>query len=275
MDNYIQGKIIIVTGAASGFGKLVSEKASAMGGKLVCADVNEEGVKAVVEGIKKRGYEAAYIKTDVSKKEQMDALAKFAVEEYGRIDVIVNNAGTMPLAYFSDHERAWQAWDKCIDINIKGVVYGVIAVYDQMMKQGQGHIVNISSIYSNFPVVGSAVYQASKIAVRYISESLRQEAKGKIKVSVVRPSGIPGTGLMGTIINQDATLGLMGQNFMEAAMTLQELPGRPDLLDKESIKLYVLEPDSLAESIIYVINQPWGVNIGDITVRSSGEPFIL
>jgi NADP-dependent 3-hydroxy acid dehydrogenase YdfG len=67
----------------------------------------------------------------------------------------------------------------------------------------------------------------------------------------------------------------MGQNFMEAAMTLQELPGRPDLLDKESIKLYVLEPDSLAESIIYVINQPWGVNIGDITVRSSGEPFIL
>jgi NADP-dependent 3-hydroxy acid dehydrogenase YdfG len=275
MNNYVQGKVIIVTGAGSGFGKLVSEKASAMGGKLVCADVNEEGVKAVVEGIQKKGDEAAHLKADVSKKEQMDALAEFATKKYGRIDVMVNNAGTMPLSFFADHGRAWQAWDKCIDINIKGVVYGISAVYDQMIKQGQGHIVNVSSTYSNFPVVGSGVYQASKIAVRYISESLRQEAKGKIKVSVVRPSGVPATGLLKTVINQEGLMGIMGQNFMEGFKTLQELPGNPELLDKESIKLYMLDPDSVAESIVYVMNQPWGINIGDIAVRASGEPFIL
>jgi NADP-dependent 3-hydroxy acid dehydrogenase YdfG len=275
MKNYVEGKVIIVTGAGSGFGKLISEKAGGMGAKLVCADINEESVKAVVEGMKKDGIEAAYLKTDVTVKEEVDAMAQFAVGDYARIDVLINNAGTMPLAFFADHEKAWMAWDKCIDINLKGVIYGISAVYDQMIKQERGHVINISSIYSNHPVVGSGVYQATKIGCRYIAETLRQEAKGKIKVSIIRPTGVPGTGLGDTIINPDAFMGIMGQNAMEAMTLFAEMPNRPDLTDKERISYFSIDPQTIADNVLYVINQPWGVNIGDITVRASAEPYIL
>lgn len=275
MKNYIEGKVIVITGAGSGFGKLISEKAGAMGAKLVCSDINEESVKAVADDLKTKGIDAASVKADVTIKEEVDDMVKFAIGEFGRVDVLINNAGTMPLAFFADHEKAWKAWDKCIDINFKGVVYGICAVYDQMINQGQGHIINIASIYSNSPVVGSGIYQATKIACRYISETLRQEAKGKIKVSIIRPSAVPATGITETIINPDASVGIMGQNAMEARTLFAEMPHRPELSDKEKISYFSLDPEAIADNVLYVINQPWGVNIGDITVRASAEPFIL
>jgi NADP-dependent 3-hydroxy acid dehydrogenase YdfG len=275
MKNYVEGKVIIVTGAGSGFGKLISEKAAAMGGKVVCADVNEQSVKAVVEGIKNNGLDAAYRKTDVTIKEEVDAMVQFAIGEYRRVDVLINNAGTMPLAFFADHQQAWKAWDRCIDINLKGVIYCMSAVYDPMIEQGQGHIVNISSIYSNHPVVGSGVYQATKIACRYVADTLRQEARGKIKVSIVRPTGVPGTGLGETVVNPEAIVGLAGQNVNEYIERVSDLSNRPELTDKETIAYYALSPEEIADNVMYVVNQPWGVNIGDITIRASAEPFIM
>lgn len=275
MKNYVEGKVILVTGAGSGFGKLISEKAGAMGAKMVCSDINEENVGAVADAMKAKGIDVTSVKTDVTIKEEVDAMVNFAIEEYGRVDVLINNAGTMPLAFFADHEKAWMAWDKCIDINFKGVVYGISAVYDQMIKQGQGHIINISSIYSNNPVVGSGVYQATKIACRYIAETLRQEAKGKIKVSIIRPTGVLGTGLGGTVVNPEAIIGLWGQNAAEAMTLLTEMSNRPELTDKEKITYFSMDPEPIADNVVYVINQPWGVNIGDITVRASAEPYIL
>ena len=100
---------------------------------------------------------------------------------------MVNNAGVMPLAFYADHADAGAAWERCIDINIKGVLNGIVAVYDQMIAQGRGHIVNLSSIYGNFPVAGAGVYGASKAAVNFLSEALRVEAQGRIKVTVVKP----------------------------------------------------------------------------------------
>jgi NADP-dependent 3-hydroxy acid dehydrogenase YdfG len=278
MGNYIDGKVIIVTGAGSGFGKLVSEMVADMSGKVICADINEDGLKIVVSGIKAKGGSAEYIVTDVTNKEQVDKMARFAIDTYKCIDVLVNNAGIMPLAFFSDHEKAWRAWDKCIDINLKGIIYGISAVYDQMMEQGRGHIVNISSIYGNYPVVGSAVYQATKVGVRFLTEGLRQETQGVIKTTIVRPTGIGGTGLGETVVNGEAIKGLCAQKYPEWQDKVQKLTSGTfpsEWADINSPKFFAIEPKSLAENVIYCINQPWGINISDITVRATGEDYMI
>lgn len=277
--SYIKEKVIIITGAGSGFGKLTAEKASEMGAKIVCADINQENLESVVQTICDRGFEAKKIVTDVSKKEEVDAMATFAKDAYGCIDVLINSAGTMPLSYYSDHATAWEAWDKCIDINLKGTLYGISAVYDQMMKQGRGHIINMSSIYDNAPVMGSAVYQATKIGVRYLSEVLRQESQGTIKVTTIKPTGVLSTGLVGTIINKEASKGIYGAKYSDGLqratklMNDEELPS--EYFDVNSPQYWRLHAEAIAENIIYCINQPWGVSIGDITVRATGELYTL
>ena len=144
--NYVEGKVIIITGASSGFGKLTAKRAAEMGGKIVLAARSEEKLKETVAEIKAAGGEASYIVTDVAKKDDVFAMAKFAVDTYGRIDVLVNNAGTMPLAFFSEHEQALDKWEQCIDISIKGTIFGISAVYDQMIKQGQGQVINVRQL---------------------------------------------------------------------------------------------------------------------------------
>ncbi len=147
-----------------------------------------------------------------------------------------------------------------------------------MIAQGRGHIVNLSSIYGNFPVVGAGVYGATKAAVNFLSESLRMESQGKIKVTIVKPTGVPGTGLGSGIVNQAAIVGILGHNAPRYLQTMQahaagELP--PEFSDSNHIEYYALEPQFLADQIVYAINQPWGVSIGDITVRASGDGYIL
>ncbi len=278
MTNYLEDKVIIVTGAAGGFGRIVSEKAAARGAKLVCADINEEELGNTVSNITSGNGAATAKVTDVTDLEQMKALAAQAVEHFGRIDVMVNNAGTMPLAFFADHKDAATAWSRCIDINIKGVLHGITAVYDQMMAQGQGHVVNLSSIYGNFPVVGAGVYGATKAAVNFLSESLRVESQGKIKVTIVKPTGVPATGLSSAIVNDQAVVGILGQNAESYwAKMMSVIGGEADkeLSDPDSVQYSVLDPDHLADQVIYAIDQPWGVSIGDITVRASGDGYIL
>lgn len=162
---------------------------------------SEEKLKAAVDEIRAAGGEAAYILCDVTKKDDVFAMAQFAIDTYGAIDVLVNNAGTMPLAFFSEHEQALDKWEQCIDISIKGTMYGISAVYDQMIKQGRGQVINISSIYANFPVAGAGVYQAAKIGVQYLAESLRSECQGKIKVTTVKPTGFMRTGLSNSVVD--------------------------------------------------------------------------
>jgi len=278
MPNYVKDKVIIVTGAASGFGRLVSEKTAKLGGKLVCADINAEQLAGVTAGINGAGGAAEGVITDVTQLEQMHALAQRAIERFGRIDVLVNNAGVMPLAFYADHAKAIAAWNRCIDINIKGVLNGIVAVYDAMIAQGRGHIVNLSSIYGNFPVVGAGVYGATKAAVNFLSESLRMESQGKIKVTIVKPTGVPGTALGTGIVNPAAIVGILGHNAPRYLQTMQahaagELP--PEHSDPNHIEYYALEPQFLADQIVYAIDQPWGVSIGDITVRASGDGYIL
>ncbi len=276
--NHIEGKSIIITGAGGGFGRLVSEKAAARGGKIICADIALAAAEAVASAIRASGGTAQAVRTDVTKIADMHALAKAAVAANGAIDVMINNAGIMPLAFYSDHEAAYDAWDRCIDINIKGVLNGTIAVYDQMIAQGRGHVINLSSIYGNFPVTGAAVYGATKSAVNFLSESLRVEARGKIKVTIVKPTGVPVTGLSATVINPAAGVGIVGQNMPEFGEMMQKMAEGtfpPERLDPDNIDYASLAPEHIADAIIHAMNQPWGVSIGDITIRGAGDHFVL
>ncbi|MEY4500889.1 MAG: hypothetical protein RIS52_779 [Pseudomonadota bacterium] len=278
MTNHVEGKSIIVTGAGGGFGRLVSGKAAALGAKLICADIDLAAAQETAAGIQAAGGVAQAVRADVTIIEDMRSLAAAAISAHGSIDVMINNAGIMPLAFFSDHAAALEAWNRCIDINIRGVMNGMVAVYDQMIAQGRGHIINLSSIYGNFPVTGAAVYGASKAAVNFLSESLRVEARGKIKVTIVKPTGVPATGLSATVINQAAGIGIVAHNMPEFGEMLGQMAEGTfpaERLDPNSIDYASLAPDHIADAIIYAINQPWGVSIGDITVRAAGDHFVL
>ena len=277
MNDYIKDKSIIITGAASGFGALVSRKAAELGAKVTCADIDPAGLEAVVSQLTDQGLAAQAVVADVRDAQQLANAAQAAIEKFGAIDVMVNNAGIMPLAFFADHKDALEKWHQCIDINFKGVVNGIAAVHDQMIEQGRGHVINISSIYGNAPVAGSGIYSATKAAVNFVSETLRVESNGKIKVTTIRPTGV-NTNLAAGIVNPEASVGIMGHFIVEEGMKMAEL-GEDYLAslngDKESIEYRLLDPEYIADNVIYAINQPWGVSVSDITVRCSGEKMVL
>lgn len=278
MNGHIAGKSIVITGAGGGFGRLIAQKAAALGAQVTCGDIDLAAAEAVAGGITAQGGAAQAVAVDVRDLAAVKALVAAALEAYGAVDVMINNAGIMPLAFFSDHEAAYPAWERCIDINIKGVLNGMVAAYDPMITAGRGQIVNLSSIYGNFPVIGAAVYGASKSAVNFLSESLRVESRGKIKVTTIKPTGVPTTGLSGTVINPGATIGIVGHNMPDFLDTLGQM-GAGTLpaarLDPEAMDYASLAPEHIADAVIHVINQPLGVAISEITVRAAGDHFVL
>jgi NADP-dependent 3-hydroxy acid dehydrogenase YdfG len=276
--SYIRDKVVVITGTGSGFGRLVACKAAARGARVVGVDVNEAELENTVDMITSQDGQGIGLRADVTEPGDMDAVVQAAVERFGRVDVLVNNAGIMPLAYFADHAQAAQAWSRCIDINFKGVLNGICAVYDQMIAQGAGHIINLSSIYGNYPVKGAAVYGATKAAVSFMSEALRQESQGRIKVTTVRPTGIPSTGIASAVVNFEAGSGITGVNsekFFERFTGIMDGSAPPQWSDPNHIEYFSLAPEELADQILYVMDQPWGVSISDITVRASGDLYVI
>ena len=264
MSDHLQDKTIIITGAGGGFGKVIAQKCASRGAHVVGVDIDTDGLTAVVDDILAAGGSAVAQVADVTDMAQMRSAATLAVEKFGTIDVIVNNAGVMPLAFFADHERAWEKWHKAIDINI-------------MIAQGRGQVVNIASIYGNGGFEGSGVYSATKAAVTMLSDSLRIEAKGKIKVTTVKPTGVAGTNLASWIVNDRAIRGIVGQrasSYREhvVQMLKGELP--PELTDADSIRYWLITPEDLADAVVHVIDQPWGISLSDVTVRASGEDYL-
>ena len=276
MKNYLLGKSIIVTGAASGFGRLVSQKASEMGAFLTCVDIDEAGLKETVELVSEGQGQSVF--ADVTKFSDMERAANQAIETYGKIDVILNNAGIMPLAFYTDHAEALGKWHQCLDVNIKGVVNGIACVYDHMIERGEGHVVNMSSIFGNYPVAGSNVYGATKVAVDYLSESLRVEAHGKIKVTIIKPTGVLSTGLVNSIVNPDASQGIVGhlgdsQRLLMDKLTSGEIDDNYTNPNKSE---YInLDASYVADQIINAMNLPQGVSLGSVTIRATGDKYIL
>ena len=130
MTNHLKDKVVIVTGAAAGFGEILSRKISAMSAKIVAGDINTKGLTKLPEDVRNRGGEIIGVATDVTDKNQMRRLAEEAVKKFNAIDILINNAGIMPLAFYSDHQNAEDSWERCIDINIKGVLNGITSVHD-------------------------------------------------------------------------------------------------------------------------------------------------
>ncbi len=278
MVDHITGKSIVITGAGSGFGRLVAEMTAARGARVTCGDIDFAAAQATAGAITAAGGTAQAHAADVTDARQVSALVQASVDAHGGVDVMVNNAGIMPLAFFSDHVAAHGAWNKCIDINIKGVLNGMVAAYEPMMAAGRGQIINISSIYGNFPVIGAAVYGASKAAVNFLSESFRLETRGKIKVTTVKPTGVPATNLGGSVINPQAVVGILGYNmpaFGEMAEAMGNGSLDPIKLDPTEMDYQSLAPEHIAAAVLHAIDQPWGVSIGEITVRAAGDHFIL
>ena len=277
MADYVKDKVIVITGAGSGFGQRLAQITALRGAKVIGADINSDGLEQAQTVIGTSGIFIAEV-TDVTDRDQVNCLAQNTIERFGAIDVMVNGAGTMPLSFYADHADAWKAWNQCIDTNIKGVLNGISAVYDQMIEQGRGHIVNVSSIYGNFPVAGAAIYGATKTAVNALSESLRVESQGKIKVTVARPTVMLATNDRSSVANRASTIGIVGQNFPTFMVNATKLAGGtlsgPEA-DEDSARYWSIDPRHLAESIVYAIDQPWGVSIGDISVRATGEHYIL
>ncbi|MBU6395537.1 MAG: SDR family oxidoreductase [Sphingomonadales bacterium] len=278
MTDHMAGKSIVITGAGGGFGRLVAQKAATLGAKLTCGDIDLAAAQATADTVTDAGGTAIAVETDVRSLAAVKALVAHAVDAHGGIDVMINNAGIMPLAFFSDHEAAYDAWERCIDINIKGVLNGMVAAYDPMIAAGRGQIVNLSSIYGNFPVIGAAIYGASKSAVNFLSESLRVESRGKIKVTTIKPTGVPTTGLSGTVINPAAGVGIVAHNMPEFMDMVQQMGAGTfpaERLSPDSIDYASLAPDHIADAIVHAINQPWGVSISEVTVRAAGDHFVL
>ncbi|MCJ8501370.1 SDR family oxidoreductase [Desulfatitalea alkaliphila] len=175
MSNNIKGKVVVITGASSGLGEATARFLSAQGASVVLGARRVERLQALTEELNQNGGNALAIATNVTDPDQVKRLVDAAVQTYGRIDVIINNAGLMPLSLLE--RLKVDDWNQMIDVNIKGVLYGISAALPYIKEQKSGHVINVSSVAGHKVSPGSAVYSATKHAVRVLSEGLRQEAK--------------------------------------------------------------------------------------------------
>lgn len=221
-------KVVVITGASSGIGEATAKLLAKDGAKLVLGARRENKLKALATTLEKLGGTAAYQATDVTNDAQVEALAQLAMTKFGRIDVWLNNAGIMPQSILS--EKKIDDWNNMIDVNIKGTLYGIGAAIPYMDHQKSGHIINVSSVAGHTAHPGSAVYSATKYAVRAISESLRQEmvdAKNNVRVTVISPGAI-NTNLLASVTDPAVKAGMekfyesFGISADRVALTIKE-----------------------------------------------------
>ncbi len=244
IQSEIQNKVVIITGASSGLGEATAHRLAAAGAKLMLAARREDRLKDLVAAIAKKGGTVAYRVTDVANLAQVQALAEATLETYGRIDVLINNAGLMPLSPLDQIKV--NEWDQMIDVNIKGVLYGIAAVLPIMRQQQAGHVINVSSVAGHKVFPSGAVYCATKYAVRAISEGLRLESKGEIRSTNISPGAVA-TELTRTITHADTAAG-MSQVYDIA-----------------------IDADAIARAIAYAIEQPSDVDVNEIIIRPTRQ----
>jgi NADP-dependent 3-hydroxy acid dehydrogenase YdfG len=244
----IQGKVVVITGASSGVGESTARLLAGNGAKVVLGARRKDRIDAVVKDITAKGGSALGFKSDVTKRGDVEALVKGAIDKHGRIDVIVNNSGIMPIAPMAAIKV--EEWDRMIDVNIKGLLYGVAAVLPIMQKQKQGHIINIASVAGiKVFAPGGTVYSATKFAVRAVTEGLRMEHKAdNIRCTIISPGAV-------------AT---------ELPESSSEEATRKNL--REFYKM-AIPADSIARAIAYAIEQPAEVEIDEVVIRPTAQDF--
>ncbi|HEX9512573.1 MAG TPA: SDR family oxidoreductase [Puia sp.] len=238
MEN-IKDKVVVITGASSGMGAATARKLAKLGAKVVLGARRKEQLKALVAEL---GENAIYVKTDVSKKADVDNLILQAITAFGKIDVLWNNAGIMPVSFFD--EGKLEEWERMIDINIKGVLYGIHAILPHMLEKGSGHIITTASTSGLKTHICSGVYSGTKFAVRAIMETLREELAGKIKVTTLYP------GAVATELGHDITSPKVLEMFKGLIKNLPRL-----------------NADAIADAVVYAISQPGNIGVNEITIR--------
>ena len=241
----IKGKVIAITGASSGIGEATAVLLAGRGAKVVLGARRSDRLEALVDRIATAGGEAFYVPADVTKRSDMSNLVKAACARFGKLDVFINNAGIGPISLFDDLRV--EDWDAMIDVNLKGVLYGIAAALPVFRSQGFGHFVNIISTAGLKIVPLHGVYAATKNAVRTITEGLRQEAGDSLRVTGISP-------------------GFIHTDFAES-MTNPEVKAQTlGTRDKMAIS-----PDAIARAIAFAIEQPADVDVGDIVIRPTAQ----
>ncbi len=246
MSANIAGKVVVITGASSGLGEAAARLLSEEGATVVLGARRLDRIEALAEELEGKGGKALALQTDVTDREQVEALVDAAVQTYGRIDVMINNAGLMP---HSPLERLKvDEWDRMVDVNLKGVLYGIAAALPHMIEQKAGQFVNVSSVAGHKVSANGAVYAATKHAVRALSEGLRQEVKPyNIRTTVISPGAVA-TELPDTISEQDISESMHG------------------FYDK-----YAIPADSFARAVVFAMSQPDDVDINEILFRPTRQ----
>jgi len=244
MTGNIDGKVIVITGASSGLGEATARHLASQGAKVVLGARRLDRLKALASELGLG--EGAAVETDVTDKDEVRRLVDAAVAAHGRIDVIVNNAGLMP---HSPLERGKvDDWDRMIDVNLKGVLYGIAAALPYLKDQKSGHIINVSSVAGHKVRPGSAVYAATKAAVRMLSEGLRQEVKPyNIRTTVISPGAVA-TELPQSITEADVAKGI--RDFYDA---------------------YAIPAETFARVVAFAISQPDEVDVNEILFRPTAQ----
>ncbi len=241
----IEGKVIAITGASSGIGEAAALLLAGRGASVVLGARGPDRLAALEARITEAGGTAAHAPTDVRRREDLSALVTLACERFGRLDVLISNAGVMPVSPLDDLRV--EDWDEMIDVNIKGVLYGIAAALPVFRRQGFGHFVNTASTAGHKTVANQSVYSATKFAVRAISEGLRQEAGDKLRVTVISP-------------------GFVRTNFAEG-VTNPEVKAQLEAARDR----FAMPPDAVARAIAFAIEQPADIDVGEIVVRPTAQ----
>jgi NADP-dependent 3-hydroxy acid dehydrogenase YdfG len=245
MNENIKGKVIAITGASSGIGEATALMLASNGAKVVLGARRSDRLEALTARIIAAGGEAAYAVTDVKRRHDLLNLVQLACDRFGKLDVLINNAGVGPISLMD--ELRIEDWEDMVDINVKGLLYGIAAGLPVFRQQGFGHFVNVASTAGHRIVPTMAVYAATKTAVRVISEGLRQEAGDKLRVTIISP-------------------GYVNTEFADSVTspTIKAQIG-------DSIGKMGIPSDAIADAIAYAINQPGNVDVGEIIIRPTAQ----
>jgi NADP-dependent 3-hydroxy acid dehydrogenase YdfG len=246
MSENIEGKVVVITGASSGLGEATARHLSAKGAKLMLGARRADRLKALTDQLTCGGGKARSLTTDVTLPDQVKRLVDAAVQTFGRIDVIINNAGLMPQAPLE--RLKIDEWDRMIDVNIKGILYGIAAALPYMQQQRAGHIINVSSVAGHRVGPGFAVYAATKYAVRALSEGLRQEVKpDNIRTTVISPGAVA-TELPNSVTDPEVSVRIH-KFYAEIAISA----------------------DSFARTVAFAMSQPQEVDVNEILFRPTRQ----
>ena len=245
MENGIEGKVVAVTGASSGIGEAIALLLAKRGAKVVLGARRSDRLAELEARIKLASGDAVHILTDVKRRSDLVSLVDLACERYGKLDVMINNAGMSQLSRIDELDV--EGWEEMIDVNLKGALFGIAAAIPVFLKQGSGHIINIISTSGIKIVPTQGVYAGTKNAVRTISEAMRQESGGRWRVTGISPGFVQ----------------------TEFANNLKDLSMKAAVLDK--MGSIAISPDAIARAVAFAIEQPADVELGDIVIRPAAQ----